>query len=76
MMAINGDAIGCHPSHRPRRPIEGLGRRKIAGLAEPRVHEVAVSINGTVQITPLPLDFDVRFIHIPVLSHGTMAPLT
>jgi hypothetical protein len=62
IMAIGGDAIGRHPGHHPRRPKEALGRREVAYSAEPHVHEVAVSINGTVQVTPPPLDFDRRFI--------------
>jgi hypothetical protein len=35
---------------------------------------VAVSINGTVQVIPLPLNFDLRFIHVPAGPHGPVAP--
>ena len=74
IMAIGRDAIRRHPSHHPCRPNKGLGRREIACIAEPHVHEVAVSINGTVQVIPLPLNFDLRFIHVPAGPHGPVAP--
>src|SRR6266511_3926858 len=34
-----------------------------------------VAVNGTVQVTPLPLDFHVRLIDIPALPHGAVPPL-
>jgi hypothetical protein len=73
--AIGRDAVRRHPSHRPRRPKKGLGRHQITRVAEPRINEVAVALDGTVQVGPLPLNFDIGLIYIPALSHAPVASL-
>jgi hypothetical protein len=37
----------------------------IASLAEARINQVAISINGTIEVTPLSVNFDVCLIRIP-----------
>src|SRR5687768_7256472 len=65
VVAIGGEAIGRDPGHGPCRPKERLGRREIARLAQPCVDQIAVSVNGSIEVTPLPLDLEIRFIDIP-----------
>jgi site-specific DNA recombinase len=58
-VAVGGDAVGHHPGHHPGRTEEGLSRRKVAGVAEPCVDQVAVPVDGAVEIAPVPLDPEV-----------------
>ena len=37
----------------------------IALFAQPRINQVAILINGSIQVAPLSLDFHVGFINIP-----------
>ena len=75
VMAIGGDAVGGHPGDRPRRPKKRLGRREVAGAAEPCVDQLAVPVDGPVQIAPAPLDPEVGLIRIPAVSDPAMTPL-
>ena len=42
-----------------------LSRLHIAFLAQTRINQVAICINGAIKITPFPLDPYVGFIHVP-----------
>src|ERR1700733_4617232 len=42
-----------------------LSSLHIAFLAQTRIHQVAICINGAIKITPFPLDPYVGFIHVP-----------
>jgi hypothetical protein len=64
IMAIRGDAVGRHPGHRPGRAKKGLGRRQVPRVAEPRMDEMAVPVDGTLQIAPASLDSDIRLVYI------------
>jgi hypothetical protein len=75
VVALGGDPLGRPPGHGPGRAAPGLGGREGSGIAEPCVNQVAISGNRPVQVTPRSLDCDLRFIDIPALAHGTMAPL-
>ncbi len=44
---------------------KSLGSIHVSLLAQHRVNEVPIPINGTIEVTPLPLDLDVGFIDIP-----------
>ena len=73
--AIGGDAVGGHPGYRPRRPKKRLGRRKVAGVAEPCVDQLAVPVDGPVKIAPAPLEPEVGLIRLPAVSDPAMPPL-
>lgn len=75
VVAIGGDPIGHHTGHGLGRVEDGLSCREVSGIAEPCVKQVAVSANRTVQVTPLSPVFDRRFIDVPALAHGLVAPL-
>ena len=52
------------------QPINGLlekalGRLHISLLAEHRINQIAISIDGPIEVAPFPLDVDIAFIHIP-----------
>src|SRR3954447_24615350 len=54
---------------------KGLGRRHVAVLAEHGVHEIAVTVDGPIQIGPAATDLQVRLIHVPASAPGTaLAP--
>jgi hypothetical protein len=74
-MAIGGDAVWDHAGHRPGGAEEGLGRREVPSLTEANIDEVAISINRSVKIAPLTLDFEMCFVHLPALPPSPMAPL-
>lgn len=38
-----------------------------------KVHGLAVFVNGTIQIAPLALHLDIRLVHAPTDTHGTLA---
>jgi hypothetical protein len=75
IMAIGGDAVRDHAGHRPGGAEEGLGRSEVPALTEANIDEVAISINRSVQVAPLSLDFEICFVHIPALPHSSVAPL-
>jgi hypothetical protein len=37
----------------------------ISLLAQPRIHQIAIMINGSIELAPCSMDLDVRLIHIP-----------
>jgi hypothetical protein len=59
LLAIGGDAVWDDAGHDPGRAEEGLGCREVPRIAEACVKQRAVSVNGTVEIAPAPLDSDV-----------------
>src|SRR4051794_14319255 len=48
---------------------ETLGRSHVPVRTEHRVHQVAISITGTIQVAPFAVNLHVRFIDIPALTH-------
>jgi len=74
-MAIGGNPVRCQPGDCPRRLKERLGRCEVAGIAEPCINQVAVSVNRTVQLAPASLDFDIGFIDIPAVPDDAMTLL-
>jgi hypothetical protein len=75
VMAIRGDPLGRHTSHRPGRTEARLGCRKIPRGAQPDIHELAIPINGPVEILPLALNTHIGVIDIPAVPHRAMASL-
>ena len=49
---VGGDAVGCRAGCGLGRAEEGPGRRHVAALAEHRVDEIAVAVDGAVEVTP------------------------
>ena len=47
---------------------EGLGPRHIPGSAEAHIHQIDRLINAPIQVTPLTLHLDTRFIDMPDLA--------
>jgi hypothetical protein len=73
--AIRGDAVQGHAGHRLGRTKERFGRREVPHVAEAYVHEVAISINRPVEVSPLALDTYVGFVHVPAGSDLAATPL-
>jgi hypothetical protein len=72
-VSICGDAVGCHAGARSCRAEEGLGRRRIPVLAQHRIDQMAIRVDGPIQVTPAAPDLqivgqddDVRWILCPV----------
>ena len=58
------------------RQIRPLGRFHISLLAQHRVNQVAITSNGSIQVAPFYIHFDLGFIYVPRNSslsatHGT-----
>jgi hypothetical protein len=71
-MPIGGD-LRWSMTHRLERLLEkALRCIHIPFLAEHRVNQIAISINGPIEVTPLPLHFDVGFINMPNASSTSM----
>jgi len=62
---IRGDALGFVTNRRLGLLEKGFSRLQVARSAEPCVYQITVPIDGAIQVLPLPLDFDVRFVDIP-----------
>lgn len=63
-------AIGRHALRLVTNRLDGLlekgrGCCQIAGRAEHRINQIAVAVDGPVQVMPRPIDLDVGFVHIP-----------
>src|SRR5918998_997354 len=63
-------AVGGDAGDGPRRAEEGLGRGHVAALAQHGIHEIAVAVDGPVEIGPPAADLDVRLVHVPVAATG------
>ena len=70
-VTVRGDPVGDLAGGRLRRTEEGLGRRHVAVLAEHRVDQPPVPVDGPVQIDPAASDLGVCFINMPVATAGT-----
>src|SRR5512142_863626 len=55
---------------------KALGGLHISFLAQPGVHQIAIPIDGTIQITPFAMDTDVGFVHVPGRSGLSTTPST
>src|SRR3712207_6476005 len=67
---VRGDAVGGHAGGGPRRTEEGLRRRHVAVLAEHGVGQVAVPVDGAVEIAPPAPHLQVCLVHVPVPAAG------
>src|SRR5262245_8741240 len=74
IMAIRGDALWDHTGYRPGGTEKGLGRCKVACLAEPHIDQIPVAVDGTVEILPLTLNPHVSLVHIPTVANLAVAP--
>jgi hypothetical protein len=67
---VGGVPICCHPfwcmaNDGDSLSEKSLGRLHIARFAQERIHQIAIVINRSIEIAPLSMHFDVRFIDIP-----------
>jgi hypothetical protein len=70
---IGREPVGRHPGHGPRGPKEGLRCCEIPGTTEAHIHQVAVAVDCPVEVLPLALHLDIRFVHVPAVAHHTTA---
>ena len=68
VVAVRSDPVGRDPGDHLDRLEKCLHGGHVAVLAEHYVDQRARAIDGTVEITPVPVDLDVRFVHIPALA--------
>jgi len=52
-------------NHRDSLPEKACSGIPIALFTQSRIDQSAIVINGPLEITPFPMDFQLRFIHIP-----------
>ena len=74
-MTIAGDPIGHHLRHGTGGREESFRGRKVLSLAQPYVHQMAVAVDGPIQVTPSAIILDVRLIDVPALANDTSAAL-
>src|SRR4051812_44207979 len=53
---------------------KGLGRRYVAVLAQHGVHEIAVAVDGPIEVGPAATDLQVRLVHVPAAAAAGTAP--
>ena len=70
-MTIGGDLVRGRTSGGLGRAEEGLGRRHVAVLAQYDVYEIAVAVDGPIQIAPATAHFQVGFVHMPSAAVGS-----
>src|SRR5215213_3104541 len=68
---VRGDAVRCHAGGGLGRAEEGLGRRHVPVLAEHGVDQVAVPVDGPIQIRPSAADLQICLVDVPVPATGT-----
>src|SRR4051812_9078406 len=73
---VRGDPVGYHAGGRLGGAEERLGRCHVPVLAEHGVDQIAVAVDGTVDIAPAAPDFQVGFVHVPGASSGAALPPT
>src|SRR5258708_9076540 len=64
-MPIGDNLIGSMPNHSNSLLEKPLGGFHISLLAQHGINQIAIRVNGPIQITPLPMHFQVGFIHMP-----------
>src|SRR5215207_8474412 len=74
-VSVGGDALGDNAGHRLGRAEEGLGRRHVAVLAQHGIDEIAVTVDGAVQIAPPATNLQVSLVDVPVTATSA-APAT
>ncbi len=70
-------AVGRHPLRRVTNDSNGLlekalGRLQVSLLVEQGIDQIAILIDGAIEIAPFPFDVDVGFINVPgwaLLAH-------
>ena len=67
---IGAMTISRHPFWSMTNCLESLLEKSLRGihialLAQHGINQVAISINGTIEVAPLPMNFDGGLIHIP-----------
>ena len=68
IVTIGGDAVGDNSGHRSRLPEERFGGGKVSMLAQHYVNQRTISIDSSIQVAPLAMDFDVCLIDIPCVD--------
>jgi hypothetical protein len=61
VMSITGDPLRDTPGDRARGPEESFRRHLVALLTEPNVDEIAITVNGAVEVDRAPFHFNERF---------------
>jgi hypothetical protein len=69
-MPVRGDLIGRDASCGLRGAEEGLGGCHVPVLAEHGVDQMAVAVDGSVQIRPAAANLQIRLIHVPFAATG------
>jgi hypothetical protein len=67
-MTIRRHLIRNRANHSNSLLEKSPGRLHIPFFAQQRIHQIAIMVNGSIQITPLPMHFEVGFIDIPGCS--------
>ena len=67
---VSGVLVGRHAlrlvsNGRNRLFEKSFSRRQIAGGAKRCIDQIAVSVERTIQVMPLPMNFDIRLIDVP-----------
>src|SRR3954451_24431474 len=65
VVSVSRYLLGLMTNHLLGTLEEALGRLHVPMLRKHRVDQVAIPIYGPVQVTPFPVDLNVRFIRVP-----------
>lgn len=72
VVAVGRDMFRHLPSHLQRSGEEPFGCVHIPMLTQHRIDEVAITIDGAVEILPVASDADVRFVRMPGATSLTL----
>ncbi len=73
--------IGRHPFWSVTDDVASLLEKTLGGLqisllAQPRVHQIPIPIDGPIQVAPLSMHADIRFIDMPGFAGLSVSPST
>ena len=69
LVLVGSDSVRYTASDGSSRTEERLGSRLILALAQQHIDQVAVPINGPIEVDPTPLHFQIGFVAVPAPPH-------
>jgi hypothetical protein len=67
-MPIGRHSFWCVTHHVSSLLEKALGRLQISFLTQHRINQIAIAIDGSIELAPFPFHADIRFIDVPRFS--------
>ena len=71
-MPVGGDLFGMTTGYDLGAAEEALGGGPVALWAQHRIHQVAIPVDGAIQIHPPPTHLEIYFIHMPAATDSAL----